>query len=148
MKQAAGFILVDTENYEEPAVLCLRAYNNWDFPKGIVEEGEILPVAAVRELTEETGYTLKDISVNRLMPFSQVPVSVSYGKGKNKKRVTLFLGALSNYEKEPVLPVNPELGKPEHDEWRWVILSELEALLPKHFTPIVLFLKNTVFKPR
>ena len=124
----------------------MRAYNNWDFPKGIVEPQEILPLAALRELEEETGYTLKDISINKLMPFSQAPVSVSYGSGKNKKRVTLYLGALSNHDKEPYLPVNPELGKPEHDEWRWVKLSELEALLPKHFKPVAQFLKNTVFR--
>lgn len=146
MKQSAGIILVDTESYEEPAVLCLRAYKNWDFPKGLVEEDEIFPVAALRELTEETGYTIKDISIHRLMPFSQVPISVTYGSGKNKKRVTLFLAALSNYDKEPVLPINPELGKPEHDEWRWTKLSELEALIPKHFIPVAMFLKNTVFK--
>tara|TARA_B100000700_G_C14603987_1_gene650424 strand:+ start:240 stop:686 length:447 start_codon:yes stop_codon:yes gene_type:complete len=148
MKQAAGFILVDTETHEEPTVLCLRAYSNWDFPKGLIEEGEFVPMAALRELEEETGYVLKDISLNKLHPFSQTPVSVTYGKGKNEKRVTLFVAALTNYEKDPVLPVNPELGKPEHDEWRWVKLSELESLLPKHFTPIALFLKDTVFKPR
>src|SRR4029077_6144479 len=35
-------------------VLVLRAYKNWDFPKGVVEEGEEPIDAAKREATEET----------------------------------------------------------------------------------------------
>jgi ADP-ribose pyrophosphatase YjhB (NUDIX family) len=36
-------------------VLMLRAYKNWDFPKGICEEGEQPLDAAIREIDEETG---------------------------------------------------------------------------------------------
>jgi 8-oxo-dGTP pyrophosphatase MutT (NUDIX family) len=36
-------------------VLILRAYNNWDFPKGLVEPGEDELAAAKREVEEETG---------------------------------------------------------------------------------------------
>jgi len=35
----------------------LRAYRNWDFPKGLVEEGETPLAAARREVAEETGIT-------------------------------------------------------------------------------------------
>ena len=35
--------------------LLLRAYKNWDFPKGLVEPGEDPLAAAVRETAEETG---------------------------------------------------------------------------------------------
>ena len=35
--------------------LVLRAYNNWDFPKGHVEDGESLTETAVRETLEEAG---------------------------------------------------------------------------------------------
>ena len=37
--------------------LMLRAYRNWDFPKGLMEEGETPIEAAVREVGEETGIT-------------------------------------------------------------------------------------------
>ena len=36
-------------------VLVLRAYKNWDFPKGMVEPGESELDAARREVAEETG---------------------------------------------------------------------------------------------
>jgi 8-oxo-dGTP pyrophosphatase MutT (NUDIX family) len=35
--------------------LMLRAYHHWDFPKGLLEEGEEPVQAALRELREETG---------------------------------------------------------------------------------------------
>src|SRR5438270_2037750 len=36
-------------------LLILRAYKNWDFPKGLVDPGEDQLAAAKRELKEETG---------------------------------------------------------------------------------------------
>ena len=36
-------------------LLLLRAYKNWDFPKGLVEPGESELDAAKREVREETG---------------------------------------------------------------------------------------------
>ena len=39
------------------AFLLLRAYSYWDFPKGLVEAGEMPFDAARREVAEETGIT-------------------------------------------------------------------------------------------
>ena len=47
--------------------LLLRAYRNWDFPKGLVEAGEEPIDAAVREVREETA--LDDISFDWGMVF-------------------------------------------------------------------------------
>jgi 8-oxo-dGTP pyrophosphatase MutT (NUDIX family) len=54
MIQSTGVAVIDW-NGKEPSVLCVRAYSNWDFPKGKVDPGETLVQAAVRELEEETG---------------------------------------------------------------------------------------------
>jgi bis(5'-nucleosidyl)-tetraphosphatase len=39
--------------------LLLRAFNHWDFPKGMVEEGEEPLAAAIREVCEES--TIDDL---------------------------------------------------------------------------------------
>jgi 8-oxo-dGTP pyrophosphatase MutT (NUDIX family) len=44
--------------------LVLRAYKNWDFPKGLVEAGEDQLTCAKRELKEETGL---DAAVDHLV---------------------------------------------------------------------------------
>ena len=45
-----------------PLYLLIRdSYQNWGFPKGHLEDGEIAEAAAVREVSEETG--LSDLSV-------------------------------------------------------------------------------------
>src|ERR1700730_1449077 len=58
---AAGAVLwqhdpADTANPElEIAVIHRPRYNDWSLPKGKVDPGETAPVAAVREVLEETG---------------------------------------------------------------------------------------------
>lgn len=48
--QAGGVVFLD-----RGVVLRRTAKGEWVFPKGGVEEGELLPEAAVREVAEETG---------------------------------------------------------------------------------------------
>ena len=40
--------------------LVLRAFKNWDFPKGLVDTGEDQLACAKREVAEETGLTKLD----------------------------------------------------------------------------------------
>src|ERR1035438_5230787 len=56
---SAGVVVVNLAN-RKLNFLLLRAYRNWDFPKGIVERGETPIDAALREVLEETS--LNDIS--------------------------------------------------------------------------------------
>jgi bis(5'-nucleosidyl)-tetraphosphatase len=35
------------------------------------------------------------------------------------------------------LPVSPELGRPEHHEYRWVNLREARALAPARLLPVL-----------
>ena len=48
-------VVVVRETAEGYRFLMLRAFRNWDFPKGIVECGEEPRAAALREVEEETG---------------------------------------------------------------------------------------------
>ncbi len=128
MIQSAGVAVVDLNLEDptaEPTVLCVRAYSNWDFPKGRLEEGESFTGAAIREVEEET--TLQHGPDYILS--GQPAGSVTYGTGANKKTATYYIGQRMS-KKDPFLPVSEELGKPENDEWRWVPLSGLKALMP------------------
>ena len=101
--------------------LLLRAYRNWDFPKGMVEGPEDPLVAARREAAEEAD--LHDL----VFPWGdQYAETQPYSRPKKVARYYL-----AQTETEAiVLPVNPDLGRPEHHEGRWVDADEAVALLP------------------
>ena len=98
--------------------LMLRAYRNWDFPKGLVEEGETPLAAARREVTEETGIT--DLRFEWGEGYIETP---PYAGNK----VARFYVAESSAERV-VLPIQPDLGRPEHHESRWLTPEEALAL--------------------
>ena len=134
MIQSAGVAIVDL-NLDEPlleaAVLCVRAYANWDFPKGQQDEGEAIITTAIREVEEET--TLQHGSDYILA--GKAAGSTTYGSGAKKKTATYYIGQRMS-DKTPFLPVSKELGKPENDEYRWVQLSDLNSLMPARLQSI------------
>jgi len=107
--------------------LLLRAYRNWDFPKGLVEAGEEPIQAAIREVREET--TLDDISFDWGMVFMDTG---PYNKGK----ISRYYIARSK-ETKVRLPVNPDLGVPEHHEARWVDYQEALTMLSPRLLPVL-----------
>ncbi|MGO8854456.1 MAG: NUDIX domain-containing protein [Steroidobacteraceae bacterium] len=107
--------------------LLLRAYRNWDFPKGLVEPGESPIDAAVREVREET--TLDDISFDWGMVFMDTG---PYNKGK----IARYYIARSK-ETHVELPVNPDLGAPEHHEARWVDYDRALTMVSPRLQPVV-----------
>ena len=112
---------------EGPKLLLLRAYRNWDFPKGEVEPGETPLAAARREVAEETG--LEDLD----FPWGEVyRETVPYGHGKVAR---YYLACTA--QTYIVLPVSPELGRPEHHEYRWVSAEAAGRLLPERLQPIL-----------
>ena len=42
------------------------------------------------------------------------------------------------------LPVSPELGRPEHHEWRWVSYDEAEDLLPPRLGIVLDWVRSTI----
>ncbi len=99
--------------------LLLRAYDYWDFPKGQVEPGEDPLAAAIRETEEETTLTQLDFRWGHGFVETE-----PYGKGK----IARYYIAESK-EGDVDLPVSAELGKPEHDEYRWLQYDAARPLL-------------------
>ena len=136
MIQSAGVIVIDWQ-LAKPAALCVRAYANWDFPKGKVEKGETLLQAAGRELEEETSLAVgKDVK----MVGVRAP-SVTYGRGTRAKTATYFIADRVS-STQPYLPVSAELGKPENDEYRWVDVESLPTIMPVRLKPVVSYLQD------
>lgn len=118
---SAGVVVIRREP-DGCRFLLLRVYDYWDFPKGEVERGEEPLTAAVREVAEETGIT--DLEFPWGVVFTETE---PYGSGRRRKVARYYLGLTRR--KEVVLSVNPELGKAEHDEYRWVDYRQALELL-------------------
>lgn len=115
-------------------LLVLRAYKNWDFPKGRVEPGETELEAAKRECAEETG--LADLD----FPFGDAHKdTIPYAGGKVARYFLAETG-----EAAVRLPISPELGRPEHHEWRWVSFDEAEELLPPRLAIVLNWVRQTL----
>ena len=90
--------------------LMLRAYHNWDFPKGICEAGETPLQAALREVGEETGIT--NLSFEWGERFTDTG---PYNQGKVAR---YYLAETDEHDVE--MGISADLGRPEHQEYRWM----------------------------
>jgi bis(5'-nucleosidyl)-tetraphosphatase len=107
--------------------LLLRAYRNWDFPKGLADPEEDPVTCARRELEEETG--LQHLRFAWGMDFRETR---PYGPGKVAR---YYLAEILNGN--PTLPIAPWLGRPEHHEFRWASFDDARKLLPSRLMPIL-----------
>jgi bis(5'-nucleosidyl)-tetraphosphatase len=115
---SAGAVVVRPADHGH-LFLLLRAYRNWDFPKGVVEPGEDPLHAAVREVEEETG--IVDLEFHWGHDFHETP---PYGRGK----VARYYVAATRAEAVALRP-NPLSGIYEHHESRWVTYAEARRLV-------------------
>ena len=94
--------------------LLLRAWHHWDFPKGLMEDGESPLEAAQREVEEETG-------IDKLA-FDWGDRFLETGPYSRGKTARYYLA--STDQGDVVMGLSPETGEPEHHEWRWVSFDE------------------------
>jgi 8-oxo-dGTP pyrophosphatase MutT (NUDIX family) len=125
---SAGVIVVRKESGEW-RYLFLRAYRNWDFPKGIVEPGEDPLQTARREVEEEAG--IRDLRFRWGEMFKETEPYRSRGR----KVARYYIAETS--QSKVTFAVNPELGRPEHHEYRWLTFEEVKKRAPKRLHPII-----------
>jgi bis(5'-nucleosidyl)-tetraphosphatase len=110
--------------------LLLRSGKYWDFPKGRIEKNESALEAAIRETEEETTISKKDLDFKWGLSSTK---SDLYKKGT--KYAIYFI---AESKKEDIsLPISKELGKPEHDEYRWVSYKSASGLVVKRIKKIL-----------
>lgn len=114
--------------------LMLRAYRNWDFPKGLCEEGEEPLEAAVREVGEETG--ISDVALNWGDRHKETG---PYNRGKVARYYLARTG-----QEDVQMGISPELGRPEHHEYRWVSFDTAFDLASPRVRPVVQWARQVI----
>lgn len=125
-RRSAGVVVV-RPGADGPRFLLLRCYRYWDFPKGEIEPGEDPLAAARREVREETG--LSELALRWGEAFTETP---PYAGGKVAR---YYIG--ESTQGPVTLPVNPELGRPEHHEHRWASRAEAASLLNERLRAVL-----------
>jgi 8-oxo-dGTP pyrophosphatase MutT (NUDIX family) len=133
---SAGVVVVHVAGVAVQYLL-LRAYKNWDFPKGLVEPGEQPLDAAKREVREET--TLENLAFDWGTDYLDTG---PYNKGK----ISRYYLARSDATKVH-LPINPELGFPEHQEARWVGFDTALTMVSPRLKPVVQWASDIIAAP-
>jgi 8-oxo-dGTP pyrophosphatase MutT (NUDIX family) len=134
---SAGVVIV-RETAEGWRYLLLRAFTHWDFPKGMVEPGEEPLAAAIREVREET--LIQDLRFEWGHGFVETG---PYSRGK----VARYYVART-ITSSITLPIIEELGRPEHNEFRWVEESLARRLVSARVVPIIEWAAAAIAGPR
>jgi len=120
-------VVVARETPEGWRFLLLRAFNHWDFPKGMVEPGEEPLQAAIREVREES--LIGDLEFRWGEDHTETG---PYSRGK----VARYYVA-STRTSDVTLTVIEELGRPEHNEYRWVDYQGALKLVSPRVAPVL-----------
>jgi len=132
-KLSCGIVLArDSEHGYQ--TLLLRAFHHWDFPKGILEDGEEPIQTAKRELREETS--IAETKWNWGERFIETG---PYSRGKTAR---YYLAATD--QEHVVMGPSPETGEPEHHEYRWVTFDEAYDLASPRVREVVVWARQII----
>ena len=132
-KLSCGIILVRSggDGYR---TLLLRAFHHWDFPKGLLEDGEEPLQTAKREVREETSIDTTQ------WPWGERFIETGpYSRGKTAR---YYLAATE--QEDVVMGPSPETGEPEHHEWRWVSFDEAYDLSSPRVREVVVWARQII----
>jgi bis(5'-nucleosidyl)-tetraphosphatase len=101
----------------------------------MVESGETPLEAAVREVMEETGITELDFRWG--FGYRETP---PYNHGRKIARYYIAETPTTVVQ----LPVNPLLGRPEHNAYRWVTRSKARSMLTPRVRLILDWAEETI----
>ncbi len=134
-KLSSGVVVVRRDvSTQQLLFLLLRAYQYWDFPKGMQEPDETEFEAALREVKEET--TIIDLDFCWGKDFYET------GPYRGGKVARYYVAQTEQIEIE--LPVNPELGRPEHVESRWVTIDEAKKMCSPRVRSVIKWAQNQI----
>ncbi len=132
-KLSCGIILVRTGS-DGYRTLLLRAYHHWDFPKGLLEDGEEPLQTAKREVREETSIG------TTVWPWGERFIETGpYSRGKTAR---YYLATTE--QEDVVMGPSPETGEPEHHEWRWVSFDEAYDLSSPRVREVVVWARQII----
>jgi 8-oxo-dGTP pyrophosphatase MutT (NUDIX family) len=115
VKAAGGVVCRPAGDGVELAVVHRPRYDDWSFPKGKLDRGELAPVAAVREVLEETGVRVR---LGAPLDFQRYPT------GGRVKKVFYWHGRVVGDHEVSGYRVNSEI-----DDLAWVPLEEAATRL-------------------
>lgn len=131
VEKSAGIIVFNIEKDGEVKYLLLKHKpNSWDFPKGLIEKGEGLENAALRECREETG-----IEIDNLMPgfketvrfFFKVKYKYQIDRGlKTGETVLKFVTYFLAQSKTKDVKVSFE-----HEDYEWLAFDQVVKILKR-----------------
>lgn len=132
--RSAGIVII-RKNNNKTLVLMMRAYNYWDFPKGKIELGERVIEAAIRETKEEAGIDELNFIWGRDHTQTE-PYGVI-------KKISYYFIAQTT-QKKITMAINPELGKAEHEEYKWFTFEEAKEIAVPRIQKILIWAENKI----
>jgi 8-oxo-dGTP pyrophosphatase MutT (NUDIX family) len=125
--QAAGGLVCN----EEDRYLVIKRRGKWDLPKGKVNEGETIPDAAIREVSEECGLTSLEIISPMMSTYHCYWID---GQSFLKRTSWFEMKATGN---EPLVPQSDE----DITEVKWVGKDDLREITRNTYMGILDILK-------